>query len=58
MKKLFGSKKKEEPKQPAPSLHETSAKVLTIIIVNIAILDGWKNKGSISQSWWMQLRTC
>lgn len=28
MKKLFGAKKKEEPKQPAPSLNETSGKVL------------------------------
>jgi len=27
MKKLFGAKKKEEPKPPAPSLQETSAKV-------------------------------
>ena len=30
MKKLFGAKKKEEPKQPAPTLHDTSARVLII----------------------------
>jgi hypothetical protein len=29
MKKLFGAKKKEEPKAPVPSLQETSAKVIS-----------------------------
>lgn len=33
MKKLFGAKKKEEPKPPAPTLTDTSAKVL----INIKI---------------------
>jgi len=27
MKKLFGAKKKEEPKPPAPTLQDTSSKV-------------------------------
>lgn len=31
MKKLFGASKKEEPKQPAPSLAETSSKVIEIL---------------------------
>jgi hypothetical protein len=38
MKKLFGAKKKEEPKPPAPSLQDTTAKVTinpSIICINI-----------------------
>ena len=33
MKKLFGAKKKEEPKPPGPTLQDTSSKVhLTVLI--------------------------
>lgn len=40
MKKLFGAKKKEEPKAPVPSLQETSAKVTYFIDVYYVIIDG------------------
>lgn len=48
MKKLFGAKKKEEPKPPAPSLGETSGKVKTHNKVT-CVLAWRKRKGNSSK---------
>lgn len=53
MKKLFGAKKQEAPKEPPPTLHDTSAKVKgSLLNQNIARR---QTKGDLSKSGRMQL---
>jgi hypothetical protein len=44
MKKLFGAKKKEEPKPPAPSLGDTSSKVIKQSFIINRLLVGRKRQ--------------